>query len=187
MTRIAVLLLLFLSFGCSSAGPLYKGKIADEHLRTPVNNFTVTFTDKRKSKSARALNINKITFGGEGDQVSAPPPKDIDKAFKNIIEKSKIKSDSNINFEVELIEGIQKFRATGFLEIEYVEVTLNIKASDLDSGTTIDEIESKSWGQKKSMDANNYKINRMYLNVFLDAFKKGISKLKLLPTQTESP
>lgn len=187
MKKIAILLIMCFALSCASTGPLYKDKITNDKLKIPVNNFTINIEDKRESKSARSLHINKITFGGEQDKVSAPPPKNLDDVFENIIEESKINGNRDIDFKVEILDGIQKFYATGFLEIEYVEVTINVIAIEKDTKIIIDQIESKSWGQKKTMDANNQRINRMYLNAFEDAFKKGISKLKLSSTQTESP
>lgn len=172
---LILLIFLILFSSCSSMGPVFKYK--EEISRKIIyNSSSLEILDQRKNVSNKSIYLNPYTYGGEENYASPKLPIKLNSIYTSIIEKFKEPGKNDIKVVIEILEAYQRFRANGVQEFEYVSTKLKLKIIDLDSGNVIKESEGESWGEKKTLDANNYSINKMFLTSLEQALIIALNK-----------
>ena len=141
--------------------------------------YTLEVRDQRTTSDRTSPSTPLISFPWQEDKVSPVFDAALRQRLNRLVHATQQPGNRTLNFEVELLEGWQGFSAELFSEKETVSWHVNLTVDE--NNRAIGQSTGRCEGSRRSVDASQDELRRMYYACFERAVKSALNSLTLEP------
>lgn len=178
--KMVVLIFILLLCNCSF---LMKETFLEDSIQKsdkiiPLVISELTIHDERHVVDSRDLQIPFLTWPGNHDSIAPKMTDEHKKLLQDEFLSCFVKADQSVVASISMTIGSKEFDASFFYEREYVKTSLRVDLYDGIHQPYLISATGESCFEVKSVDADNYYIERLYQKSLITSLRKAFESIR---------